>query len=213
LPEADRRTVAIERGENLVPPSLPQPLPEELDAPVLIVVPDDISTGDMAPDGTIAMSVWSNIAECARFMFRRLDPGFYERARAEHGGIVVGGHNYGQGSSREQAALAPQYLGIRVIAARSFARIHRRNLIAVGIPPLIIDDGAYEDARAGQRWRIPGLAAAITAGADTVSAEVEGQPIELALDLTRNERAVLHAGGLIAYIGAGGRSPVGTEPN
>src|SRR3954471_8958398 len=208
LPAAERRAVTIERGENLVPSPLPEPPPEDLDAPVLIIVPDDISTGDMAPDGAIAMSVWSNIAECARFMFRRLDPGFYQRARTEGGGIIVGGHNYGQGSSREHAALAPQYLGVRAVAARSFARIHRRNLIAVGIPPLILDDPDYENARAGQRWRIRGLATAIAEGADTVTAETDGQPIRLTLTLTPNERAVLTAGGLIAHIRADGRSPV-----
>jgi aconitate hydratase len=163
----------------------------------------------MAPDGAIAMSVWSNIAECARFMFRRLDPGFYERARAESDGIIVGGHNYGQGSSREQAALAPQYLGVRAVAARSFARIHRRNLIAVGILPLVLGDHEYEKSRAGQRWRIPGLAGAVTGGADTVTAEVDdGQLIQLTLALTPNERAVLGAGGLIKDIRSGGRSSV-----
>jgi aconitate hydratase len=208
LPQAERRAVTIERGDNLVPPSPPGPLPNDLDAPVLIVVPDDISTGDMAPDGAIAMSVWSNIGECARFMFRRLDPGFYERARAEGGGIIVGGHNYGQGSSREHAALAPQYLGVRAVAARSFARIHRRNLIAVGIPPLVLDERDYDDARAGQRWRIRGLATAITEGAETVTVEVDGQPIQLSLDLSPNERAVLTSGGLIEHIRSGGRSPV-----
>jgi aconitate hydratase len=208
LAETQRRAATIERGDNLVPPSAPEPLPEDLDAPVLIVVPDDISTGDMAPDGAIAMSVWSNIGECARFMFRRLDQGFYDRARTEQGGIVVGGHNYGQGSSREHAALAPQYLGVRAVAARSFARIHRRNLIAVGIPPLILDDREYENARAGQRWRVRGLATAISAGADTVPAEVDGRRIELSLVLSPNERAVLTSGGLIAHIREGGRSRV-----
>ena len=209
LPAAERRAVAIERGENLVPPSLPEPLPDDLDAPVLIVVPDDISTGDMAPDGTIAMSVWSNIAECARFMFRRLDPGFYDRARAEGEGIIVGGHNYGQGSSREHAALAPQYLGVRAVAARSFARIHRRNLIAVGVLPLTLGDGEYETAQQGQRWRIPGLAEAVRGGAEAVTVEVDDtRHIRLTLQLTPGERAVLQAGGLIAHIRSGGRSPV-----
>jgi aconitate hydratase len=208
LPEAERRTAAIERGENLVPPATPETLPDDLDAPVLIVVPDDISTGDMAPDGTIAMSVWSNVGECAAFMFRRLDPGFSERARTEGGGIIVGGHNYGQGSSREHAALAPQYLGVRAVAARSFARIHRRNLIAVGVPPLLLGDRDYEHARAGQRWRIRGLATAVADGADTIAAEVDGHPFELSLVLSPNERAVLTSGGLIAHIRKGGRSPV-----
>src|SRR4051812_27415886 len=208
-PPDARRAVRIERGENLVPPSPPEPLPDDLDAAVLIVVPDDISTGDMAPDGAIAMSVWSNIAECARFMFRRLDPGFYQRAREAGGGIIVGGHNYGQGSSREHAALVPQYLGVRAVAARSFARIHRRNLIAVGILPLVLGDREYEEARAGQHWSIHGLAGAVTGGADSVTAQVDdGRRMELTLALTSGERAVLAAGGLVAHIRAGGRSPV-----
>ena len=126
-----RRAVVVERGENLVPPPLPAPLPEEVDGEVLIVVPDDVSTGDMAPDGAIAMSVWSNIAACARFMFGRLDPAFPDRAQERGGGLIVGGHNYGQGSSREHAALAPLHLGVRVIAARQLradppAQPHRR---------------------------------------------------------------------------------------
>ena len=209
LPVEQRRAVRIERGDNVVPPPMPQPPPDDLDAPVLIVVPDDISTGDMAPDGAIAMSVWSNIAECARFMFRRLDPDFPDRTLAAGGGIVVGGHNYGQGSSREHAALAPLHLGVRMVAARSFARIHRRNLIAVGIPPVVLDDDAAAAAREGQRWRIPGLAAALAAGAGSVVAETDdGGRIELGLPFTPGERAVLAAGGLLAHVRAGGRSRV-----
>jgi aconitate hydratase len=208
-PPDARRAVRIERGENLVPPSPPEPLPDDLDAAVLIVVPDDISTGDMAPDGAIAMSVWSNIAECARFMFRRLDPDFYQRAREAGGGIIVGGHNYGQGSSREHAALVPQHLGVRAVVARSYARIHRRNLIAVGIVPLVLGDEEYEAAGEGQRWRIPGLAAAVADGAERVTAEVDdGRRMELTLALTSGERAVLSAGGLIAHIRSGNRSRV-----
>ena len=122
-------------------------------------MPDDISTGDMAPDGAIAMSVWSNIAACARFMFRPLRPGRSPTGAPERGGgMIVGGHNYGQGSSREHAALAPLHLGVRVIAAGSYARIHRRNLIAVGIVPLVIADDDRAATEVGQRWRIPGLA-------------------------------------------------------
>jgi aconitate hydratase len=209
LPAAERRAIPIERGENLVPPPLPEPLPANLDAPVLIVVGDDLSTGDMAPDGAIAMSVWSNIAECARYMFRRLDPGFHDRARAEGGGIIVAGHNYGQGSSREHAALIPLHLGVRAVAARSYARIHRRNLIAVGILPLVLGDREYELAREGQRWRVPGLGAAVAGAAGTVTAEVDdGQHVELTLQLTPGERDVLLAGGLLAHVRAGGRARV-----
>ena len=209
-PAAERQATEVERGDNLVSPPLPEPLPDDLDAEVLIVVGDDISTGDMAPDGAIAMSVWSNIAECARFMFRRLDPGFHDRARAVGGGLVVAGHNYGQGSSREQAALAPVHLGVRAIAAASYARIHRRNLIAVGVVPLVLADaGERERVRAGERWHLPGLAAAVAGGDERVTARTDdGRSVELLLPLSPGERTVLGAGGLLAHIRAGGREQV-----
>jgi aconitate hydratase len=211
LPTPERRRVEIERGDNLVPPRRPAPPPGDLDGRVLIVVGDDISTGDMAPDGVIAMSVWSNIAECARFMFRRLDPEFCDRARSWGGGLIVGGDNYGQGSSREHAALAPLHLGVPAIVARGYARIHRRNLIAVGIVPLVFaDEAQWSVARVGQRWRIPGLARAIGTGAGTVTAELDGgqERLRLRLPLSPREREVLLAGGLLAHIQAGGRPPV-----
>jgi aconitate hydratase len=211
LPGPERGRVEIERGGNLVPPRRPGPPPGDLEGRVLIVVGDDISTGDMAPDGVIAMSVWSNIAECARFMFRRLDPEFHDRARSWGGGLIVGGDNYGQGSSREHAALAPLHLGVPAVVARGYARIHRRNLIAVGIVPLVFaDEAQWSAARVGQRWRIPGLARAIGDGAEAVTAEVDGgqRRLSLRLPLTPREREVLLAGGLLAHIQAGGRRPV-----
>ena len=211
LPKAQRLGVQVERGPNLVPPRLPSPPPDDLDGRVLIVVGDDISTGDMAPDGVIAMSVWSNIAECARFMFRRLDPGFHDRALAWGGGVIVGGDNYGQGSSREHAALAPLHLGVAAIVARSYARIHRRNLIAVGIVPLLFaENGDWSVAQVGQRWRIPGLARAVRTGADAVTAELDGDRarVRLAMPLSPRERTVLGAGGLLALIEQGGRRPM-----
>ena len=124
---------------------------------MLIVVPDDISTGDMAPDGAIAMSVWSNIAACAAVHVPPARPGVPGPGPgAGGGGLIVGGHNYGQGSSREHAALAPLHLGVRVIAAGSYARIHRRNLIAVGVVPLVIADDDRAATEVGQRWQHPG---------------------------------------------------------
>lgn len=211
LPEAERRAVVVERGPNLVPPPLPGPLPADLDAKVLIVVGDDISTGDMAPDGAIAMSVWSNIEECARFMFRRLDPEFHDRAQAWGGGLIVGGHNYGQGSSREHAALAPLHLGVRAIVASSYARIHRRNLISVGIVPFVLADEADRSrAHVGQRWQLPGLTDALTAPDPSVRAHVEGVgDVDLELQLSKGEREVLRAGGLLAAVRDGGRLPLG----
>jgi aconitate hydratase len=121
--------------------------------------------------------------------------------------LIIGGHNYGQGSSREQAALAPLYLGVRAVIARSYARIHRRNLISVGILPLVFaDDSAWLTARVGQRWRIGGLAAAVDSAADTMTAEVEGVgAVPVALDVSPGERQTLRAGGLLAQVRAGGR--------
>lgn len=213
LPESARRAVTIERGSNLVPPPTPAPLSADIDARVLIVVGDDISTGDMAPDGVIAMSVWSNIAACAQFMFRRLDPGFHDRAIEWGGGIIVGGENYGQGSSREHAALIPLYLGIRIVAARSYARIHRRNLIAAGVVPLVISAGGQQiEPSAGQRWMIPGLADAIAQGATSVMARIDDSAeLELELDLSPAERSILSAGGLLAQIRRGARQSLASR--
>jgi aconitate hydratase len=213
-PERQRRAVVIERGDNVVPPPTPPPPRDDLDAQVLIVVGDDISTGDMAPDGAIGMAVWSNIPECARFMFRRLDPEFHDRALGWGGGLIVGGHNYGQGSSREQAALAALHLGVPAVVARSYARIHRRNLIGVGILPLVFaDDADWAHARIGQHWRIPGIVAALETSADTLTADVESAgTVRLALDVSPTERATLLAGGLLAAIRQGRRRPVGSIP-
>jgi aconitate hydratase len=215
-PPDERAGIEVERGENLVPPPPPDPMPDEIDGRVLIVVPDDVSTGDMAPDGAIAMSVWSNIAACAEFMFLRFDPGFPKRAQEWGGGLIVGGHNYGQGSSREHAALAPLHLGVRAIVAGSYARIHRRNLIAVGIVPLVIDDDDREAAEVGQHWHVAGLAEAVRSGADSVTARVsdgdDARDVRLELQLSPGERDVLAAGGLLAHVRAGARPAVDPIP-
>jgi aconitate hydratase len=139
-PPEESRSVEIVRGPNIVPPPEGQPLPEELEGRITIVVEDDVSTGDMAPDGALGMSLWSNIPECAKYMFRRQDPVFHDRTLEWGGGFIVGGHNYGQGSSREHAALAPLQLGVKAVFAKSFARIHRRNLVAQGILALTFVD-------------------------------------------------------------------------
>jgi aconitate hydratase len=128
-PPEEAQSVKVIRGRNIVPPPEGEPLSEALEGYVLIVVGDDVSTGDMAPDG-IGMSLWSDIPECAKYMFDRQDPEFHDRALEWGGGFIVGGHNYGQGSSREQAALSALYLSVRAVIAKSFARIHRQNLIS-----------------------------------------------------------------------------------
>jgi aconitate hydratase len=192
---AQARVVELQKGRNIVAPPPVAPLPESIEARVLIVVPDDVSTGDMAPDGALGLAIWSNIPACARYMFRRLDPDFPARAQEWGGGIVVGGHNYGQGSSREQAAFAALYLGVRAVIAKSFARIHRSNLIAQGILPLsFADEADYQRAELGQEWSIP-----VDVGQSERHAETPLGPVRLQLRLTAREREILRSGGLIAY--------------
>lgn len=199
-PAEEAARVEIVKGRNMVPPPLVPQLLETIEGRVLIVVGDDVSTGDMAPDGALGLAIWSNIPACARFMFRRFDPDFPARAEEWGGGIVVGGHNYGQGSSREQAAFAALYLGVRAVVAKSFARIHRSNLIAQGIPPLTLADEAdYERAEQGQEWRIDGVAEVVRAGRTELVAQTPAGPIRLEARLTERERDVLVAGGLVAW--------------
>jgi aconitate hydratase len=201
-PPEEARNIEIVRGPNIVPPPEGQPLPEELEGRVVIVVEDDVSTGDMAPDGALGMSLWSNIPECAKYMFRRQDPEFHDRALEWGGGFIVGGHNYGQGSSREHAALAPLHLGIRTVVARSFARIHRRNLISQSVLPLLFrEEDDYERVSQGDMWKIEGVREAITAGEQTLVVNSnDGTQIGLEIRLSPREREVLLAGGTLKFL-------------
>jgi aconitate hydratase len=202
-PEEEAAGVEIPRGPNIKPPPEQKALPDGLELRVLIVAPDDISTGDLSPDGATVMAYRSNVPAIAEFTFQHRDKEFPRRAKEWGGGFIVAGHNYGQGSSREHAALAPAQLGVRAVIAKSFARIHRRNLIAQGIVPLMFaGEAGYERAALGQTWRIDGLHG-IAGGADELEAEiVEGGEGTIALthDLLPREREIVVAGGLIRYL-------------
>jgi aconitate hydratase len=205
-PPEDGSSVELEKARSIVPPPPVPPLPETIEGRVLIVVPDDVSTGDMTPDGTLGLAIWSNVPACARVMFRRFDREFPARAQEWGGGIVVGGHNYGQGSSREQAAFAALYLGVRAVVAKSFARIHRSNLVAQGIVPLVLaDEAEYDRVEVGQPWSIP-----VDLDEDVWTAETPFGALALEHRLTRRERDVLRAGGLLEYaVNAASGSPGG----
>ena len=194
--------VQVQRGPNIVSPPVPQPAASSVRERVLIVLGDDVSTGDMAPDGALGMTRWSNIPACAEFMFRRLDPEFHDRALAWGGGIIVAGHNYGQGSSREQAALSASHLGIRTVVAKSFARIHRQNLIAQAVLPLIfISEDDHRSVGRGDEWRIEQLREALAAGDKIVTCRSgSGTDIELGIDLLERERELLLAGGMLGHL-------------
>jgi aconitate hydratase len=201
-PQAERDRVEIVRGPNIKPPPIPPALPDELGGRVLIVLPDNVSTGSMAPDGAIVMADRSNVAALAEHTFEKEDRGFVERARQWHGGFIVAGDNYGQGSSREHAALAPLHLGVRCVLAQGFARIHRRNLIAQGLLPLSIPPEAHERLEVGDTVTVRGLRGAVGSGATGVEVAVDGKPgFTARLDLSRRERDVVLAGGVLNQVG------------
>ena len=200
-PVDEAATIEIPRGPNIKPPPEQKPLPDELQMRVLIVAADDISTGDLSPDGATVMAYRSNVPAIAEFTFQHRDKEFPRRAKDWGGGFIVAGENYGQGSSREHAALAPAQLGVRAVIAKSFARIHRRNLIAQGIVPLLFRDPSdYDNAELGQTWRIAELHS-IAEGNDEIPVETsEAHSFTLTHDLLPREREIVVAGGLIRYL-------------
>src|SRR5919107_1119928 len=201
-PPEEASGIEIIRGPNIEPPPEAPELPDTLACTVTIVVGDDISTGDLAPDGVEVMSFRSNVPEIAKFTFRRFDPEYHGKAQEMAPGLIVGGHNYGQGSSREHAALAPLHLGIRAVIAKSFARIHRRNLISQGILPLLFrEEDDYERVSQGDTLKIEGVRELIAAGEQTLVVNTDdGTKIELEIRLSPREREVLLAGGTLKFV-------------
>jgi aconitate hydratase len=187
---------------------------ESLEARVATIQPDVISTGELAPDGVEVMAYRSNVPAIAEFTFRHRDPEFRKRLKEWGGGLIVAGDNYGQGSSREHAALAPLHLGIKAVIAKSFARIHRRNLIAQGIVALTFsDESDYDKAEVGQKWSLPKLREELEDGSETITAKIEdaGEELTLSHDFSEHEREILLAGGLLSYLreGEGGNGASG----
>jgi aconitate hydratase len=200
LPPGEAEKIEIWRGPNIKPPPVPPDVPESLAGRVLIVLPDNISTGSMSPDGVLVFQERSNIPAIAEYCFRKEDPEFVSRAKEWGGGFIVAGDNYGQGSSREHAALAPLQLGVRAVFAKGFHRIHRRNLINNAIVPVLIGDDVYGKATLGDLWRLPSLRREIEDGSPTFALELDGNTFEVKNDLNDYERKVLLAGGLLRYL-------------
>jgi aconitate hydratase len=210
-PPEEAARVEILRGPNIQPPPAQEPLPVSIVARVLIDLPDDVSTGDLAPDGAIVMAFRSNVPAISQFTLRRFDRKFAERAREWGGGIIVAGQNYGQGSSREHAALAPKYLGVKAVVALSFARIHRPNLIAQGIPPLVFEREADRPlVRKGDTWELTDVRGALERGEERLRVRVRDRERDFFVlaRFSQRERAVLLAGGLIAWLRAGNARPL-----
>ncbi len=199
------RATRLEKTDNIVSlPKLDKP-GDDLSASVILKVDDDISTDDITPAGAQVMPYWANIPKVAGFTFRDLDGGYPERAKAmkEKGEAhaIVGGHNYGQGSSRENAALAPRVLGLQLVVAKSFARIHWQNLVNFGVLPMTFADPAAADhLKTGDKIRIDGFADALRAGTEIeASVGPDGSTLKLRHDLSPRQIDVVAAGGLINY--------------
>jgi aconitate hydratase len=204
LPE-EAEKVEIVTSPNIVPFPEFAELPEELTAEVIIKVGDNISTDAIMPAGNKVLPLRSNIPAISQFVFEQIDPDFPNRAKEKGNGVVIGGENYGQGSSREHAAIAPRYLGIRAKIAKSFARIHKANLINFGILPLTFRDPAdYEQVNQGDKVIFKNLRKLIASGAKEIPAIVEGREIVTLLEVSERERREILAGGTLNYVKKGG---------
>jgi aconitate hydratase len=172
-----------------------------LEGEVLIRVGDNVSTDAIMPAGARILPLRSNIPAISEYVFAWTDPEFVQRAKAKNGGFIVGGVNYGQGSSREHAALAPMYLGVRAVLAKSFSRIHKSNLINFGIIPMeFVEADDYEKMSIGTSVRIENVVSTLRGDAQRIQAQMDNQTVELKVALTRRLRDILIAGGLLNYI-------------
>jgi aconitate hydratase len=197
-------TIELEKGPNIQPLPEFEPLPQNLEGPVLIKVGDDISTDEIMPAGARVLPNRSNIPEISKFVFGPVDERFYEWAMAhrQQAFFVVGGDNYGQGSSREHAAIAPRFLGLRAVIAKSFARIHWQNLINFGILPLTFSDPAdWERIDAGDTLVIRDVRQALEQKKRLkLFNQTQNQQIDVAYMLSDRQFQMILAGGLINVI-------------
>jgi aconitate hydratase len=200
-PDSKPEKVMVERGPNIKPLPLRSPLEDSIEGSVILKVGDNITTDDILPAGAKILPLRSNIPAISEYLFERVDAHFAERTKQLGGGFVVGGENYGQGSSREHAALAPMYLGIKAILTKSYARIHRSNLINFGVLPLTFEDpDEFSKIQQGDRLRITQLRNALLEGGLLKIENVTQRRIfNVSHGLNSREREILLAGGLLNY--------------
>jgi aconitate hydratase len=203
-PAADPEQVQIRRGPNIKPLPTRGPLEDPIAGEVLIKLGNNISTDTILPAGAQVLPLRSNIPAIAEFVFHYPDPTFVKRAKAKGGGIIVAGHNYGQGSSREHAAMCPMFLGVKAILARSFARIHHDNLVNFGVVPLTFaHETDYEAIELGDRLEIRDVRQLVRDGTSTVHVHNLSNGITIVTHLTLLPRLwnILLAGGLLNFVG------------
>ena len=203
LPEEEAAGVEILRGPNIKPFPEGEPLSGEFKAELILKVGDNITTDHIMPAGSKILPYRSNSPHLSQYCFGVCDETFSERAKAAGRSIILGGSNYGQGSSREHAALVPLYLGVRVVIAKSFARIHRANLINAGILPLTLKTPEdYDLLNRGDTLKITDILGGLDSGEFTLKDVTNGRTLLLEGDFTERQKAILKAGGLLKYVAA-----------
>ena len=202
-PAEDGASVEVLRGPNIKEFPKSKAFAQNLTAEAVLKVGDNITTDHIMPAGAKILPYRSNIPHLSKFCFEVCDPSFPERAKAAGDGVIIGGSNYGQGSSREHAALVPMYLGIRCVIAKSFARIHAANLINAGILPLTFADPAdYDAVEQGSKLQLTDLAAGMAAG--QIAVTCDEKTFYTKCDLTERQQKILLCGGLLNYTKEGG---------
>ncbi len=201
FPSDELRKTVVVRGPNIKPLPKLDALPETLSAEVVLKVGDDISTDAIMPAGNRVLPLRSNIEAISEFVYVQVAPDFAKECRAAGSVVIIGGENYGQGSSREHAALAPRYLGVRAKIVKSFARIHLSNLCNFGILPLIFKDPAdYGRIEKGMTVRFPEVRKRVEQGDHEIPVEVDGKRILTRLNVSDRQRRHLLAGGTLNYV-------------
>jgi len=201
-PKDDTSDIAVIKGPNIKEISVKDPLKDMIEAEVLLKLGDNITTDDIMPAGSAVLPYRSNIPAISEFVFINIDNSFSKRAqeaKSAGGGVIVGGENYGQGSSREHAAIAPMFLGIQAVIARSFARIHRSNLINFGILPLLFKNAEdYEKVEKGDRLVFQGVKNTLTGNQSySIYNKTKNYTFEVSSQLNEREKEIIIAGGLL----------------
>ena len=205
LPVEEAAAAEVLRGPNIKEFPKSKPFTDSLDAKLVLKVGDNITTDHIMPAGAKILPYRSNIPFLSRFCFEVCDPGFAERAKAAGDGVIIGGSNYGQGSSREHAALVPMYLGIRCVIAKSFARIHVANLINAGILPLTFENPEdYDMLSQDTVLEFRDIFSSMDKGKITITDKKSGSSFQAVCAFTGRQKAILKAGGLLNYTKEGG---------
>jgi len=201
IPAPGSGATEIIRGPNIKPLPHMEKLPETLEAEVVIKVGDNISTDGIMPAGSRILPLRSNIEALSEFVFSQIDPDFYKICKEKGNVAVIGGENYGQGSSREHAALAPRYLGVRIKIAKSFARIHKANLCNFGILPLVFKDPSdYEMLEKGSVIVLEDIRSLLEDNRKEIPVKCEDRTFTTVLDVSERQRKYLLAGGALNYV-------------